>query len=298
MGIKSVLKGLYETKYKAVLLVTLLLIPAAFGILLYSKATTGEYFQKGVSLKGGDTYTIPVDQYVPVESLQDRLSSRLPNADLTVRGISEFGRLTGITIEVADATEEEVISSLRAEGIRIEDGSYSKESIGASLGASFFQQLTIAIIFAFLFMAIVVFITFRSLLPSMFVILAVFSTILQALAVTSLIGIKLSTAGIAAFLMLIGYSVDTDILLTTRVLRRKEGAVMDRVYSALKTGITMTLTALVTVTLAYFLTDSEVIKQIMLILTIGLVFDLINTWVQNVGIIRWYLERKERARNG
>jgi preprotein translocase subunit SecF len=41
-------------------------------------------------------------------------------------------------------------------------------------------------------------------------------------------------------------------------------------------------------------TQSEVLKQIMTILLIGLVVDLINTWIQNAGILRWYVEKKEK----
>jgi len=33
-----------------------------------------------------------------------------------------------------------------------------------------------------------------------------------------------------------------------------------------------------------------VIKQIMFILMVGLVFDVVYTWIQNAGILRWYME--------
>ncbi len=131
-------------------------------------------------------------------------------------------------------------------------------------------------------------------IPSIAVILAALSDIIITLAIVNVMGIKISTAGIAAFLMLIGYSVDTDILLSTRLLKRKEGTEMDRIIGAFKTGITMTLTTLVAVTVAIIFTESEVIHQIMTILLIGLIIDLINTWIQNVGILRLYLERKHK----
>ena len=143
-------------------------------------------------------------------------------------------------------------------------------------------------------MGLVVLITFRSLVPSFFVILAATSDILCTLAVVSLLGIKLTTAGVAAFLMLIGYSVDTDILLTTRVLKRKEGSVFDRIISSMKTGMTMSLTSFTAALLAYFFTSSDIIKQIMIIIVIGLFFDMMNTWIQNTGILRWHLEKKAK----
>jgi preprotein translocase subunit SecF len=112
------------------------------------------------------------------------------------------------------------------------------------------------------------------------------------LAVISLLDVKLGTAGIAAFLMLIGYSVDTDILLSTRVLRGKEGSVYDRIKSAISTGLLMNVTTLVAIIVALTITQSEIIAQIMTILLVGLLVDVINTWIQNAGILRWYAEKK------
>ena len=168
--------------------------------------------------------------------------------------------------------------------------------MGSALGDSFFRQLILALLTAFALMGIVVFIYFRVPVPSIAVIAAGFSDIIVTLAIFNLTGMKLGTAGIAAFLMLIGYSVDTDILLTSRVLKRKEGTVMDRIYGAITTGMTMTWTTIAAVTVALLLIKSDTIKQIMFIIFIGLFVDMLMTWVQNVGILRWYLEHKEKAK--
>ena len=152
----------------------------------------------------------------------------------------------------------------------------------------------IALAVAFLFMGLVVFIYFRTFIPSAAVILAAFSDIAVALAVMNMFDVRIGTAGIAAFLMLIGYSVDTDILLTVRVLKRKEGTVMDRIISSIKTGMTMTITAIISIIVALAVTQSEVIRQIMLILLIGLIADIFNTWIQNVGLLRIYVEKKAK----
>ena len=294
MGMLSKIKQFYESKYKVLLIIALLLIPAALTVLFVTKLSTGEFINKGVSLKGGDSYTFPIDIEVDLEQLQNTLTAQNPGADITVRGISEFGTLSAIIIEASDLNEDSLIASLESQGIQVVQGNFSKESIGSTLGKSFFRQLIVAVIVAFIFMAIVVFITFRNILASLFIILAVFSTLIETLAVISLLGINISTAGVAAFLMLIGYAVDSNILLTSRVLKRKEGQLSDRINSALRTGLTMTLTALVTVTVAYFFSDSDVIKQIMIILAVGLIFDVINTWIQNVGILRLNAAKKQR----
>lgn len=129
-------------------------------------------------------------------------------------------------------------------------------------------------------------------MPSFAVMSCAFADIIVTLAVFNVLGYKLSTAGIAAFLMLIGYSVDTDILLSTKLLKQRVSAVNinENIYSAITTGMTMTLTTLVAVIIALFVAKSAVIQQIMVVLLIGLFADIINTWITNVAILRWYLE--------
>jgi preprotein translocase subunit SecF len=166
--------------------------------------------------------------------------------------------------------------------------------MGAALGSSFFKQAGLALLLSFLFMGIVVIIYFRIWIPSLAVIVCAFSDIIVTMSIFNLTGMKLSTAGVAAFLMLIGYSIDTDILLTSRVLHRKEGTVMDRIYSSISTGMTMTITTIAVVTVALIFVQSETIRQIMLIILIGMFVDMIMTWIQNVAILRLYLEHKEK----
>ncbi len=146
-------------------------------------------------------------------------------------------------------------------------------------------------IIAYLLGIIIIGMYIKTSVPSFMVIFNVFSDLIVSLAVVNLLGIKLSTAGIAAFLMIIGYSVDTNILLSTKLLKRKEGSINERLSDAIKTGMTMTLTTFVAVLVALIFTQSDIIRQIMVILLIGLVVDTIYTWIQNVGILRIYLER-------
>jgi preprotein translocase subunit SecF len=135
----------------------------------------------------------------------------------------------------------------------------------------------------------------KSSVPSFMVILNVFSDVIVTLAIINLIGVRLSTAGIAAFLMIIGYSVDTNILLSTKLLKKKEGSIIERLSDAIQTGLTMTLTTAAAIIIALIFTQSEVIKQIMIILLIGLIVDMMYTWLQNAGILRLYLEKGDSA---
>ncbi len=300
----SKLLEIYDKRYRQLMIVPFALLIISLSLIGYKYFTTGYIFDRDVSLKGGVILTIPTHQEISHEQLRDYLAGKLPDNDIVVRGLRNLGNYEGFIIEAdIDGNNREqtelLLSSIgRFIKADLNDMQYGMETIGSSLGESFFNESIKIVLVAFLFMGMVVFIYFRTFIPSVAIILAAFSDMAVALAVINLLGIKIGTAGIAGFLMLIGYSIDTDILLTVRVLKRKEGTLMDKILSSIKTGMTETITAIVAIGVAILITQSGVIKQIMLILLIGLAADIIFTWIQNVGLLRIYLERKEKKMTG
>ena len=293
----SGIKKIYGSQYKKLLIIPFALLLIAILLIGFKIASTGDFINRDVSLKGGVTVTIPTAGQIDISQLKNTLSPIFPKNDISTKSLSQFGTQVGIIVE-ADIEENQADTLVteigKALNQKLTSKDYSIEVVGSSLGASFFKEIVIALLTAFLFMAIVVFLYFRTFVPSAAVILSAFSDITVTLAVVNLLDIRLSAAGIAAFLMLIGYSVDTDILLTTRLLKRKEGTEMERIYGAIDTGFTMTLTTLVAVIVGLIFTQSDAIRQIMIILLIGLLVDMVYTWIQNVGILRLYLERKAK----
>lgn len=286
MGFKETIKIFYENEYKKLLIIPLLLLILAIGQIGYQIATTGDFVQRSVSLKGGISITTPAD-IISVQQLMDEAKKINNKADVSVRALRNTNQNI---IEISDITEEQVIQVLENQNVDREK--VVIEVTGSTIGKSFFRATIGALAISFILMAIVVFISFRTFISSMAVILAAASDIIITLAIFNMTGQKLTTAGIAAFLMLIGYSVDTDILLSTRVLKRKEGTTNERIYSSIKTGLMTTFTTIIAVLLALLMAKSETIQQIMLIILIGMMVDLVNTWIQNVGILRWYIEKK------
>ncbi|MBR9676153.1 protein translocase subunit SecF [Candidatus Woesearchaeota archaeon] len=290
------LGSLYDTHYKKLLVIPMILLFLSIFLIAQKFMLTGEFVNRGVSLKGGITITIPVANIDAIE-FQKRLQESFPLKDIQLSVIKNIDKKNGLIID-ADIKDEELINSLRQiieEELNIKETDYSEEIMGSALGASFFKETFKAMIFAFMFMGVVVFLYFRVPTPSLAVILAAFSDIVTTLAVVNAMNMKLSTAGIAAFLMLIGYSVDTDILLSTKVLKKSNGTVPQRIRKAMKTGFMMSITTIGAVIAGLFVAESEVIIQIMTILLIGLIADLIYTWFQNAPLLRMYSEKKKNV---
>ncbi len=288
-------KNFYEKNYKLLLVIPALLLILSLVYIFSFYYQTGDIIKKDVSLTGGTTLTL----YSQVNVVELRTALEQNFSDFSLREISSLttGRQEAVIIQVPEQYKDEITPFLESYlNLKLTEENSSTEFSGGSLSTAFYSQLRLAIILAFVFMAIVVFIIFRTLVPSFAVILSAFADIVMTLALVNLLGISLSTAGIVAFLMLIGYSVDTDIMLTTRFLKRREGSLNSRHLSAFKTGVTMTLTSIIAITVALLITMSfsEVLKQIFIILLIGLGFDLLNTWITNASILRAYVEHKEK----
>jgi preprotein translocase subunit SecF len=294
MKIKEKVKNIYEKNYKLLLIIPAVILIFCFLSLLLFYFNNGEFFNKDISLTGGTSITI-YDK-VDKEKLEQDLSYKL--GEISTREIYDLLTKEKKALIIETKTSPEEAKDILEEylGYELNSENSSFEFTGSSLSENFYKQLIFAFIFAFIFMSIVVFIIFRTFVPSFAVIISAFTDIFMTLSVINLLGIKLSSAGIIAFLMLIGYSVDTDILLTTRLLKRKnEGNLNSRVLSSLKTGFTMTLTSLSVLLISLLIVKnfSIVLTQIFTVLSIGLAFDLLNTWITNVSILKWYLKNKE-----
>ena len=171
--------------------------------------------------------------------------------------------------------------------------------ISPSITGLFLSQSIKAVLFAFLFMAVVVFWRFKTVVPSVAVILSAFSDIITTLAIMILLNIQLSLGSFVALLLLIGYSVDTDILLTTRLLLKRQKNIQERIKEAMKTGLTMAGTTICAMTMLLLVATSTLLREIAVVILIGLVIDLVNTWIQNLGILWWHIEGdKKGSRKG
>ncbi len=278
----------FDYRLLAVIPILLLLVSAVF--LLNQYNTTGEWVKRSIELRGGTLLNIRTAEAVSVSEVEDALSTDF--GSVIVRSIRSFGE-HGASIEMdASINYTLVLERLDDRGFEIID--FSLENIGPALGSLFWSQAQNGIIIAFILMGIIAFVVFRTFVPSLAIVISAASDIIVTLAMMQALGIEFSLASLGALLMLIGYSVDTDIMLTSRLLRESgEGQdINERIRRALKTGLTMTLTSIGAVTALLIIPLPTVLVQIASVIFIGLSVDIVNTWLLNSVLLRWYCERR------
>ncbi len=288
------LESFYNKNYKKLMIIPLLVLIISISILGINYFRTGEFIEKDVSLTGGISATIETERDINIDDLRSEISSKFPESDVDVRRLTDFttGKQIGFTVEVSKITNQDLKPILEEYlNTQLTQG-YSAQETGAGLGASFFRELIYIILIAFILMAITVFIIFRKPIPCIAVISSVILDLIATLAIISLLNIRLSSAGVAAFLMVIGYSIDTDILLTTRVLKRT-GPHFEKTFNAFKTGLTMTITTIVALSVTLSITNSQILEQIFSIILIALIIDIISTWLMNAPLLTWYVRKNE-----
>lgn len=179
-----------------------------------------------------------------------------------------------------------------------ENVAFQRREVSPTLGAAFWATAFNVAVASGVLIILVIFLFFRKIIPSFAVIAAAIFDVSGALALMAVFGIPLSLSSIPALLMLVGYSVDTDIMLTTRVLQRKEKTPAGRAADSMATGLTMTgttIAALVSMLVIAYTAQIFVIFEIAAVILFGLLADLVSTWLMNAEILLWYVERKNKS---
>ncbi|AHL23002.1 protein translocase subunit SecF [Thermococcus nautili] len=242
----------------------------------------------GIDLKGGVVVTGYGINANP-DQVEKWLSSEL-GVNVNVESFTSVEGTKGIRVYAPAGVDPVKIINLLKQ--KYPNAEYTHSEVLPTFGELAKKQGIKAIAFAFLAMAVVVFLFFRNPVSSLAIIFSALSDMTIAVAMMGVFGIQLTTATIAALLMLIGYTVDSNILLTTKLTRRKEDTIEEAYLSAVSTGFTMSTTTLGALFMLWLISTSPTIDNIAIVLIFGLLADFMNTWIFNAGVLRWYLSTR------
>jgi preprotein translocase subunit SecF len=279
----------YSTK--ELLSVPSVLLLLAILILVGWFVVTGIPVDRGMEFTGGTELRVTVDDSVddPREQIEGAFDQE-PDSIARVSGTGSYI----VQFPEGTLTPDEIENTIEStEGLKISELS----QVTASLGDDAQLTAIYGILSAFVLMSLFVIALFRSIIPAVVIILSAVSNILIGLAAMNLVGIQLSFGTVGALLMLIGYSVDSDILLNTHVLRTRSDDFISNVHRSMQTGITMTLTSLSAMVVMFIVATVfgiGLLADMGFLLAIGLTADLVNTYMMNVSILRWYVNRGEK----
>jgi preprotein translocase subunit SecF len=254
------------------------LLAAATLVLVVATVFVGSPVPLGIEFTGG------TEMQVVTQDSPSEIRATFDQDVESITPIASQANTYQLTFQSDDA--DPLIDQAEAAG-------YEVESVGersASFAEDAQQQALFGLLIAFAGMAVLVFLMFRTFIPSIAVVASAFSDIVIPLSLMRLFGIELSLGTVAALLMLIGYSVDSDLLLNNHIIRRR-GDFYTATFRAMRTGVTMTITSIAAMVVMAVVASSlgiPLLPEIAIVLVFGLTADLMNTYLLNVSLLRYY----------
>jgi preprotein translocase subunit SecF len=260
--------------------VPLAVLAVAIAVLVGAYLLTGSPVALGIEFTGGSQLT--VETSMSQAEIQNTFTPR----PVSVQGVGGQADTYVLTFDADAENVTALTDQAEAAGMTV----LGSGETPASFGQQSQEIALLGLVVAFVGMSVLAFALFRTFVPSIAIVASAFSDIVIPLAILSLLQIKLSLGTVAAFLMLIGYSVDSDILLNNHILRRR-GGFYESTHAAMRTGVSMTLTSIAAMTVMAIMAtfyNIDLMAQIGLVLVLGLTTDLMNTYMLNLSLLRWY----------
>ena len=256
-----------------------------------------------IDFEGGTEIQVLFTESTNVEAVREALSE-IGYGDAAIRG---FGNEDEFLIHVKTSTKsEEQVNTIREALASIHGGSYEirrLETVGPKIGKELKGDMISAVLIAMA--GIVIYISIRfQFMYAIGALVALTHDVLITLGLFSLLNMEISLSVLAAFLFIVGYSLNDTIVVFDRVRENAKEKRHDSFMSVINLSLNQTLnrtviTSLTTLTVVLILLffGGEVIKPFAFALTVGLVVGTYSSsFVASPVVLAWD-ENQKRKKN-
>ncbi|MBT4713768.1 MAG: protein translocase subunit SecF [Candidatus Marinimicrobia bacterium] len=254
-----------------------------------------------IDFEGGTEIQVLFSESTDVEAVRGALSE-IGYGDAAIRS---FGNEDEFLIHVKTATKsEEQVNEIREALASIHGGSYEirrLETVGPKIGKELRGDMISAVLIAMA--GIVIYISIRfQFMYAIGALVALTHDVLITLGLFSLLNMEISLSVLAAFLFIVGYSLNDTIVVFDRVRENAKEKRHDSFMSVLNISLNQTLnrtviTSMTTLTVVLILLffGGEVIKPFAFALTIGLVVGTYSSiFVASPVVLAWDENQKKK----
>ena len=254
-----------------------------------------------IDFEGGTEIQVLFTESTSVESVRGALTE-IGYGDAMIRG---FGNEDEFLIHVKTATQsEEQVNTIREALASIHGGNYEVrrlETVGPKIGKELRGDMISAVLIAMA--GIVIYISIRfQFMYAIGALVALTHDILITLGLFSLLNMEISLSVLAAFLFIVGYSLNDTIVVFDRVRENAKEKRHDSFMSVINLSLNQTLnrtviTSLTTLTVVLILLffGGEVIKPFAFALTVGLVVGTYSSiFVASPVVLAWDENQKKK----
>lgn len=256
-----------------------------------------------IDFEGGTEIQVHFQDAASVESVRDVLSE-IGYGDAAIR---EFGDANEILIHVKTSTQsEDQVSTVRGALARVQgEGAYEirrLETVGPKIGKELRGDMVSAVLIALI--GIIIYISIRfQFMYGIGAVVALAHDVLITLGIFSMLNIEISLTVLAAFLFIVGYSLNDTIVVFDRIRENAKVKRHDEFGSVINLSINQTLnrtiiTSMTTLTVVLILLffGGEVIKPFAFALTLGLIVGTYSSiFIASPVLLAWHQNRKKKV---
>jgi len=256
-----------------------------------------------IDFEGGTEIQVLFTESTSVESVREALSD-IGYGDAAIRS---FGNEDEFLIHVKTSTKsEEQVNTIREALASIHGGAYEirrLETVGPKIGKELKGDMISAVLIAMA--GIVIYISIRfQFMYAIGALVALTHDVLITLGLFSLLNMEISLSVLAAFLFIVGYSLNDTIVVFDRVRENAKEKRHDSFLSVINLSLNQTLnrtviTSLTTLTVVLILLffGGEVIKPFAFALTVGLVVGTYSSIFVAAPVVLAWDENQKKKKN-
>jgi preprotein translocase subunit SecF len=279
-----------ENNYKKFLLLSISLFAIFIGIILFNYFKYGYIINKSITISGGYVTLINNNYNLTNTEIQNILNQ------MNITDYVLYSTPNIIYIESRDQINRTLLINLLNQyyNISIQPSDISIQQYSSLVGDLIFNQFLFFVILAMILAAFVIFIAFRVSNTTLNIISTILFDIIGLLAILSITKYPIGANGFIAMLMILGFAIDNNVVLSTNMIKEKDKPFIERVKMSFRVGMLMEIIALYTLLLLYFIVPDPSVNEFAFVLSTATILDLIYYLIGNIPLYKYFEAKKEQ----
>jgi preprotein translocase subunit SecF len=279
-----------ENNYKKFLLLSISLFAIFIGIILFNYFKYGYIINKSITISGGYVTLINNNYNLTNTEIQNILNQ------MNITDYVLYSTPNIIYIESRDRINGTLLINLLNQyyNISIQPSDISIQQYSSLVGDLIFNQFLFFVILAMILAAFVIFIAFRVSNTTLNIISTILFDIIGLLAVLSITKYPIGANGFIAMLMILGFAIDNNVVLSTNMIKEKDKPFIERIKMSFRVGVLMEIIALYTLLLLYFIVPDPSVNEFAFVLSTATILDLIYYLIGNIPLYKYFEAKKEQ----
>ena len=279
-----------ENNYKKFLMISMVIFVIFVGTILFNYFKYGYIINKSITISGGYVTLINNNYHITNTEIQNTLNQ------MNITDYVLYNTPNIIYIESGKQINETLLINLLNQDYNISllSTDISIQHYSSLVGNLIFNQFLFFVILAMVLTAFVIFIAFRASKITLNIISTILFDIVGLLAILSITKYPIGANGFIGMLMILGFAIDNNVVLSTNIVKEKEKPFIERVRMSFRVGMLMEIIALYTLLLLYFIVPEPSVDEFAFVLSVAIILDLLYYLIGNIPLYKYFEAKKEQ----